>query len=515
MRRIGFWGKAAGVAGIAWAVEAAGVLCHGGSWWGVLAGALAALVIVTRAPSWRTLTGRVALTVAALLAIGLFDDPGPLGWGLFWAALSVATLSPRTVEFDDALRWSARLLRHALSGPLTAPLDLRRLIKVAGRRPQSGAHAWIRLLWLPLIGTSVFVALFALANPLIADAIARVRLPSFSDLWQWSIIAALIWPLVRPNLWAARVGGFEPPRMRLAEATLPSLLLALGLFNAVFAVQNTLDLVFLWSGAPLPDGMTLADYAHRGAYPLIATALLAGGFVLVMLRPGTATAASLWARRLVIAWVAQNVFLVASSALRTIDYVNALGLTQWRLAALAWMGLVALGLVLIVWRLMAGRSGRWLINANALAAAVTLLVGSVVDLGAVSAAYNVAHAKQAGGDGAPLDLCYLGGSGDSGLLPLIALEARPLSPQMRSQVVRLRARAFASLAEDQADWRSWTWRGARRLAEARAGLGPLPAAPPSLGEGQWMTCDGSVRSPAPPPEAAQPSAHDGLTDPVR
>nr|WP_280526934.1 ATP-binding protein [Rhizobium ruizarguesonis] len=53
------------------------------------------------------------------------------------------------------------------------------------------------------------------------------------------------------------------------------------LFNALFAVQTLLDLVYLWGGADLPDHMSHAEYAHRGAYPLIATALLAAGFILV------------------------------------------------------------------------------------------------------------------------------------------------------------------------------------------------------------------------------------------
>ena len=35
-----------------------------------------------------------------------------------------------------------------------------------------------------------------------------------------------------------------------------------------------------------PTASTYAAYAHRGAYPLIATALLAAGFVLVAMRPG-------------------------------------------------------------------------------------------------------------------------------------------------------------------------------------------------------------------------------------
>jgi hypothetical protein len=58
------------------------------------------------------------------------------------------------------------------------------------------------------------------------------------------------------------------------------------LFNALFALQSALDLVYLWGGATLPDGMTYADYAHRGAYPLIATALLAASFALIAMRPG-------------------------------------------------------------------------------------------------------------------------------------------------------------------------------------------------------------------------------------
>ena len=54
----------------------------------------------------------------------------------------------------------------------------------------------------------------------------------------------------------------------------------------LFAVQTNLDVTFLWGNAALPADITYAAYAHRGAYPLILTALLAAGFVLVAMRPG-------------------------------------------------------------------------------------------------------------------------------------------------------------------------------------------------------------------------------------
>ncbi len=115
------------------------------------------------------------------------------------------------------------------------------------------------------------------------------------------------------------------------------------LFNALFALQSGLDLVYLWGGANLPDGMSHAEYAHRGAYPLIVTALLAAGFVLVAMRPGGPAEQSRLIRPLVLAWIAQNILLVISSIFRLDLYVAAFSLTYLRLAAFIWMLLVADG----------------------------------------------------------------------------------------------------------------------------------------------------------------------------
>jgi hypothetical protein len=62
----------------------------------------------------------------------------------------------------------------------------------------------------------------------------------------------------------------------LPGVTVGAVRLSLIAFNALFALQNGMDLAWLWGLMPLPAGITLADYAHRGAYPLIVTALLAG-----------------------------------------------------------------------------------------------------------------------------------------------------------------------------------------------------------------------------------------------
>lgn len=448
--------------------------------------AWAGMLALVRPDVRRSRAARAALVMAAGFGLALVDDPGPLAWCLFWIAIASATLLPLH-RFDDAITWGGRLLLHGLLGLTTPFRDAGRMLACRGAdRTSAGAVAAV--LVLPVVGGGLFLALFASANPLIGYALAAIRFPDLSSaalhLLLWAVVLLGIWPNLRPRGTVLRlVNGAIGEGASLPDVPLATLTLSLVTFNMIFAGENALDLAFLWSGAPLPAGVTLADYAHRGAYPLIATALLAAGFVLVAARPGGAGAGSRAVRRLLIAWVAQNILLVASSILRTLDYIGAYSLTRLRIAALAWMALVAAGLVLIVWRMLAGRSARWLVNANALAAAVVLAAASVSDLGSIAATWNVRHAHRA----EDLDLCYLGQLGPSALLPLIDLERRAGGPLLRDTAASMRLRTMAGLAEDQSDWHSWSWLGTRRLARAGALLGPRPYRP-----GVLRRCNGSV-----------------------
>lgn len=430
-----------------------------------------------------------ALGATVLFGAMLLDDPSLLAALLFWVSLSLAVLLSRQ-RFDNAARWAARLLLHAALGLSTPFADIAR---VGRERARVGTRLSITrvlaTLALPLIGGGVFVTLFAGANPLIARALGSIALPDptalFRHLGWWALALSLVWPSLRPHPLATR-GADEVAALPPVVADLPPATLALSLltFNLLFAVENTLDIAFLWSGAALPAGVTMATYAHRGAYTLIVTALLAGLFVLVALRPGSAGARSPLVRRLLVVWIAQNLLLVASSALRLVDYIASFSLTVLRLSALAWMALVAVGLVLVAWRMLAGKSAAWLLNRNAAAAALVLAAASAVDLGAVAARWNVDHARRA----EQLDLCYLHRLGGSALLPLIDLERRAGGPVLRDRARYLRAEALAEVERQQADWHSWRWRDARRLAAARTLLGSNPPRAPA----GIRRCDGGA-----------------------
>jgi len=442
-------------------------------------------VTVARRDVRKSPLARIGLGAAALFAVALFNDPGPLAWVLFWCSLSAAALLPKVVRFDDAWHWAARLALHAATG-VTKPLaDVSRIVR---RRRDTNPRAIAATLALPLIGCALFLILFSAANPLIARAFAAIRLPSLWQILVWAFVAFCAWPSLRPHAAVIRLAARLPdPEPALPGTSLPSVLIALALFNLIFAVQNGLDIAFLWSRGALPAAMTQTEYVHRGAYPLIVTALIAGAMALAMLRPGSAGERNIWARRLVTLWVAQNLVLVASSALRTIDYIETSMLTTWRIAALAWMALVALGLVLICWRILRGRSARWLINWNAFAATLVLTICCFVDLAATAASWNVRATTPE-----HVDLCYLSQLGDSALLPLIALEQRQMDAATRDRVRYIRDQTFTDLAARQDSWADWTPRGARRLTRAQTMLGPNPARPLPVAQSAWRNCDGTI-----------------------
>lgn len=462
-----------------------------------------AAVAVAAAAVRRNAGALAALAIALVFALVLVEDPSPLAWVLFWVSIASAALLPRH-GFDDAARWSARLIVHAVAGIAAPVADAVRVGRIGRHGRLRQVRAVAALLVLPLVGGSAFLALFAGANPVIGAAFADLALPSIGGVIQHGVIGCVVllgtWASLRPHRIVGKIGPARDDWQRITpDLPVATLVLSLITFNAIFAVQNGLDLAFLWRGAALPAGISLAEYAHRGAYTLIAAALLAGLFVLITLHPDGAGARHPALRRWLLLWIGQTLLLVASSILRLLDYIQAYSMTVLRLSAMAWMALVGVGLILICWRMMTGRSAGWLVNANALAAMLVLSAASVVDLGATAAAWNVRHARTAD----DLDLCYLRNLGPSALLSLIALERRVQGSRLQDRVAFVRADAMATLVDQQANAEDWSWRGARRLAAAQTALGPHPRRPRPAPHGR--NCDGTPVPPPPPVEPATPA----------
>lgn len=414
----------------------------------------------------RRLAGATAILVVALLP--LIENFGvvPFLFGTIGAAhFALVATAPSSGPFAWRVALAARTL---LTGAFQCFADLARVAAAQGDLRALSSRTAAR--WIVPIGLGgVFVALFASANPLIEYWLSQIhleRIVSHIDMDRlvlWSVMTVSLWPFVFSR---ARFAPFSAGRAagRPVEAAAPGLLLGEGailrslvLFNALFAVETVLDGAYLWGGLALPDGMSYATYAHRGAYPLVVTALLAGGFVILAMKPGGSIEASPLIRALVYVWIFQNVLLVASSVQRLALYVEAYSLTYLRVAAFIWMLLVAAGLVLIVLRMARGHSNAWLVSSNAHVLASVLYVCCFVNFPHVVASYNVNHCRELTGKGQLLDVTYLMGLGPD-VIAAVDDYRRRLPEAYRARGLLFDEGSLLSGARQEHDWHQWSFR---------------------------------------------------------
>ncbi len=338
----------------------------------------------------------------------------------------------------------------------------------------NGAARVIRGWLLPVLLSFVFMMLFKSANPILMhwlddfDVLYVFRKLSLNRVFFWCFIAVVVFSVIRPRRVKSRrkviVDAYcrrnKPMSITQWLFTKESILRSLIIFNAMFAFQTLMDLHYLWGGAQLPDGISYAQYAQRGAYPLIVTALLAAVFVLISQNAGKDVSRSKLIQALVYMWVAQNILLVISAIYRNGLYVEVYALTYWRVAAFIWMGMVASGLSLIIIRSAYSKSNRWLINANIIMALSVLFVSSFMNFGTIIATYNVMHAKEIAGKGVYLDRYYLEQIGAQALPAMRYYQKhRDLQnawsfDQDTSAII---SRMEEELRNEVNDWRRWTF----------------------------------------------------------
>jgi hypothetical protein len=423
--------------------------------------------------SWRT-----RLLVAGGLVVALapsVESVNPASFicgvaGATWIAAMI--VAPHQTSLRDRL-WATRCF--LVTGPF-------RLFPDLGRTGHWTAATGMLVVWImPVVLGGVFLALFASANPMIEQWLGSIELGrgmsriSLSRVIFWFAALSVVWPFIH-----AKISRPErsPPDALLQEAAtdktaddgarfedvtiVPSeifgtaaIFRSLVMFNLLFAVQTGLDALYLWGGVSLPDSMTYATYAHRGAYPLIVTALLAAGFILSVTNDDQASKQTRMVRFLIILWATQNLILVLSSILRLDRYIEAYSLTYLRVAAFIWMLLVALGLILIVARLLLRRSNVWLIRINTVTLAGALYICMFVNFPALVANYNVTDSREMDGNGPSLDLEYLVSLGPQAIPALDHLVAhhwQDPAPWLANYRSRLALRHRRKLDS----WQGWT-----------------------------------------------------------
>lgn len=251
-----------------------------------------------------------------------------------------------------------------------------------------------------------FLALFSIANPVIHSF--GEFLGQAVSLFEISADRIGLWLAVLGGLAAAAACAFvalpdiqdvsKTQKINLFSSQ--SVTNALLVFNLIFAVQLGSDLSIFVFGSGLPNGVSFAEYAHRGAYPLVVTALMAGAFMLIA-RGQLGHNALL--KPLLVLWWLQNLILLGTAGYRLAIYIEAYGLTYLRLHAGIWMGLVGFGLGLIAWDLWRRQPDGWIVKRSIAASALVLYTACFVNFGAAVTTFNMNRTAAA----LPVDWHYI------------------------------------------------------------------------------------------------------------
>lgn len=212
----------------------------------------------------------------------------------------------------------------------------------------------------------------------------------------WLFIAFLVLPLLRP----ARVASFwwrwmeqmpRLPEIIPSRAALFSSVFTLVMLNLLFLVANTADALFLWSGQTVSGGLNNKNYVHEGVNSLIATVILTAIVLTAIFQQELNVSRRRELKALALVWIAQNVFLLFSVALRIKFYIEAFEMTVARLGVIIFLMVVGTGFVLLTIKILKEKSLSWLIGGCILTVFVSFYLTQFLDLSGWSANYNIAQ----------------------------------------------------------------------------------------------------------------------------
>ena len=375
---------------------------------------------------------------------------------------------------SSALIWFKEILRATLLFGRSFDQAFTALKNATIRRQKLSIYETFFRGWFLSIALSlIFIFLFAQANPLIMRHFQNYDLSVFFkaiSVWRllfWLVMACIIMTIIRPRL---KINTYKIRKDKNNYIsylfTESSVIRSLIIFNAIFAVQTLLDVIYLWGGTSLPKGITYSEYAQKGAYPLIITALLSAVFAILSNRISLTAKNSQLLKKLLYLWILQNIFLVISCIFRTLLYIEAYSLTYWRISAIIWMGLVAFGLVFIIIQVLQKKSDTWLINVNVITLLSALFLFTFINWPSFIARYNIMHSGLMIEGGRSLDYQYIIELGPMTIPALREIQNNEdITLSSKNHLIKIEDYLYNKLDRSDNSWRGWTYQKHRILTK--------------------------------------------------
>lgn len=272
----------------------------------------------------------------------------------------------------------------------------------------------------PILVIGLFIIIYRTANPVFNDYAQKLAtyinnglLKVFGN-WDAFYIFTFILSLfvanqivfTNPNTWLTQLDAnakdvmlrqrpkwkspFKPSGLRNRNKAGIFLLATL---NLLLLMVNVIDINWVWLNFTW-NGAFLKQFVHEGTYLLIISILISIAVVLFFFKGNlNFFSKNTLIKYLSYIWLAQNVILASSVAMRNIWYIHYYSLAYKRIGVFIFLLITIFGLFAVLLKVKEQKTAFWLFKVNSMAILLILLLSSFVNWDLVIARYNI---KQAG-----------------------------------------------------------------------------------------------------------------------
>jgi Leucine-rich repeat (LRR) protein len=196
-------------------------------------------------------------------------------------------------------------------------------------------------------------------------------------------------------------------------------IILLGLLNLLLLTVNLLDINFLWFDGTLPKDLSYSAFVHQGTGALITSIIIAILIILFYFRGAlNFHSGNKSLKLLACLWIAQNAFMIISTAFRNNLYINEYSLTYKRIGVYVWLILVFIGLVTTFVKIIKTKSNWYLFRTNGWLFYFVLVFSCVINWDVLVTNFNITKAEQ---KHRPMDTYYLVSLSERNIPQLFAL----------------------------------------------------------------------------------------------
>lgn len=431
----------------------------------------------------------LAVAAGALISSGCimyYSSPLAIVANIFsLGLLSVFSFSPKTSIFTSLFM----TLCSTGSSCVFMFLDWskRRKKNKEGEKNKRPAYVTILMILFVVVITILFFVMYQSSNPLFKEFTKNINLDFISFPWIFFTLSGLLLmygfyynrhlegltsldenatnDLTEDK---ANADGFLNKLFKMDTEHLTGSILFVVL-NLMLLLLNSLDVMYLWVDGTLPEGMKHKEFVHDGVGSLIASLIFAIIIMLYYFRGRlNYHSKNKTLKLLAYIWIAQNIFMIVSTAYRNNMYIEESGISYKKIGLYVYLMFCLIGLVTTYIKISKNKSNMYLVRVNPWCYFVVLIISCLVNWDVIITNFNL---NKAFNENKKLEKYYLADLSFKNLPQLLVLpdsvksyddyEARDYYYALRgtyfnSFKIALDKKLFGFMKDMQnQDWQSW------------------------------------------------------------